>query len=545
MRISVNKIQFKFRQLAPRYKQLIQVMNNFQIQQSFDSAARYHPNMHLTEIENEKEILLTLKTLDSPSKDQQSLGQTNNYNNLEKNLPRSSIQNQSYLAFYTEPNKCRGMGLARDLSQIIKRDANTLNESPSKLHQINQNAKLFTLKNQLIQQPARQAQLHAVRKFSADSNKFNPIKVKSLQHNPILQMENLIISRQLAIDGNNNYVNSRRPIQMGTVLPLYISNRQCRELSNKNNSNQASRLNTGQICSSEQQINLKLLKEQFIGRQRTSNYIKTTSIQDSVNQSNYRRIVSPLDQSVGCGSQNARHTQSHSGIHEQLHDLDKSPNCRHSLHQTNKLYNNFQPIQEGKMQMGEKQEKIEISKIQRQMNQDKYIPQSKILESTEPYHVSPKFNSQNVVLSLPQYAHDLEIVQQSIIPKQSHLQQHNLFAKLNTPTFEVLVFDIQCQNSGAQQQSLLLDNQNPTSTLHSMSLANSPQKPLNYKRTCNNQHQFALHLNPKITHESNAQSLIQQLEEDLHEEEIEEFTEARVPFQCKSITATQLVDLKR
>ncbi|TNV79836.1 hypothetical protein FGO68_gene245 [Halteria grandinella] len=120
-------------------------------------------------------------------------------NAIQCNIIASSYKNVHSAAAYAK--QLREPILVHDLSQIVNRDANILNICHNKFQNKNKELQIWTPNNTLIQEhQSKKTEFDAIRKYSDDS-KFNQYKALSQANNPILEMQNLIISRQLR-DGN-------------------------------------------------------------------------------------------------------------------------------------------------------------------------------------------------------------------------------------------------------------------------------------------------------------------------------------------------------
>ncbi|TNV80023.1 hypothetical protein FGO68_gene12663 [Halteria grandinella] len=150
--------------------------------------------LNLPDNQNLMDKMLCLKTPDSSNQNFQVIGQIESTNAFQCNIAASSFMN---MVSATNPQKRRDSCMANDQSQIIKRDANTLNICHKKFQFMNKELQIWTPNNTLIKGHQQKKTKFQESRYCSVFSKFNHQRILSQGHNPILDMENLIISRQL------------------------------------------------------------------------------------------------------------------------------------------------------------------------------------------------------------------------------------------------------------------------------------------------------------------------------------------------------------
>ncbi|TNV79835.1 hypothetical protein FGO68_gene244 [Halteria grandinella] len=229
-----------------------------------------------------------------------------------------------------------------------------------------------------------------------------------------------------------------------------------------------------------------------------------------------------------------------SGIPEQLHQV-----ITQNQNSINIVQNNL-PIQPSQISNKEQQEQFRTSMKKTLKNSLFLNNQAKILHTTEP--LSPNFsrNDQYMCLIVPQNAFNKHNSRQDYDSKQGHQKQLRVQSQRNTPTFPML----QNAENGLKFNDLKepqqLINNNPSQTFQSRCLSNASQKRISKSIVKHNQQQIKQYINPKNDYHDNINRNIYEMEGDLLDNEIEEFTHARLPVNSKKITAaSQLIQLKR
>ncbi|TNV80164.1 hypothetical protein FGO68_gene2589 [Halteria grandinella] len=528
-------------------------MNHFQIQKrpNYKGSADCHMIKREFEfIRDNRPMIINIE--ESSSQNMHSIGDENNRRCGTSLLKGATVSEQSLCSRVSAPAvRSRDVQQASDLSNIIKRDANLLNNSFSKNHpaSINNACRKPPLNPQ--DQLQRKTRLQASRKCSFDSQLINHLrfKVQSLNHNPILQMENLIISRQMA-EGNAYQSSPLRPPQNLSKSPRYIPRLSNRALSPVNIHNQTLRqISEPPGGASEKVLMFKQLQEKPIELSGIINLIQPEFILDG-NSNLFRDVPRRIvfrDSSAESGrcQKNAQRHQ----VRVNFEEISGNPelNIISSLQLNSKT--NWQGSMKQPTQLSHtkkaSQNNLEQPNFQKlTQNQYGYISDPPIMQKGG-HHISPDFNAlYEVKVGIePKYALTSETLNQKFVLKTPQIRLNH--DPLNPSKFKVLQSVENDKTSNELKQAVLQSNNNNSSTNQSLRIGQSPLKLLNIMKVINNQHENVSQQNASLVDNIKIQEMIAEREGDLFEDEIEEFSQAKVPIQSKHITATQLVNLKR
>ncbi|TNV80631.1 hypothetical protein FGO68_gene9980 [Halteria grandinella] len=441
-----------------------------------------------------------------------------------------------------------------DLSSIIKINANTLQNSCSKLVQNNRD--YGNIQPQSVSQIRLFKKTADPLKCRIDAHQKLLISVQSHTHNPIFEMESLIISRHMQDQGNAHQANSPIPTHGGN-FPLFHPRRENR--GSNQILNLAIRPKTVERRTDLQKVNFKLFSEKDCPSIRHDNP-SASAFQANIfglSDDNQDKKVNNAFKSTGCFecAADQRHkvqalASRDNGIHELK--LISTSICSGALLKK-PMISPSQGLKNAK--------NAENFNFQTVINQNP--PQNQLFsENIKPSenncltvtNISPNFNSycNTINQSTPQSAVDEKtlIQEHSVLDKQAFQQIH--WDQIDSPAFKVIqsaenakisdeIMKEPLQNpmnqQGSTQSSL---NNRRASQLLMAKNENSPCKIISYNQnivySCNNPQNIAL-----IEGERN----IQQIEGEFFEEEIQEFSHAKVPNDSSNTTATHLVNLKR
>ncbi|TNV80418.1 hypothetical protein FGO68_gene16070 [Halteria grandinella] len=441
-----------------------------------------------------------------------------------------------------------------DLTNIIRINANTLQNTCSKLGPCSMD--YGNIQPQSVSQIRLYKKAADPLKCQIDAHQNLLISVQSHKHNPIFEMESLIISRHMQDQGNAHQANSPIPTH-GVNYPLFHPRRENR---GKNKIlNLEIRPKTEERWTDQYKVNFKLISEKDCPSIRHDNP-SASAFQANIfghSEDNQYKKVSNAFKSTGCFecAADQRHNvqaiaQRDSGIHEVK--LISTSICSRAILNKPIVAQN-QGLKNAKAKENINfQTVIEQNPPQNyQLSQNAHPPENNYLTLT---NISPDFSSlyKTIEQSAPQSAVGGKTLTQehSVLDKQAFQQIH--WDQMDSPAFKVIqsaenakildeIIKEPLQNPMNQQGSTQSSMNNQRASLMLMAkIENSPQKKISYNKnivySCNNPL-----FNSLIEGERN----VIETEGEFFEDEILEFSHAKVPNDSSNTTATHLVNLKR